>query len=64
MSTPFGTAIGSLAGKIPVLSLRTSKADVIVGLPEGLGEAMNADESKRGWKVNGRYALISYHPQA
>ncbi|KAG8883761.1 hypothetical protein FRB97_005935 [Tulasnella sp. 331] len=63
MSTSFGTAIGALAGKIPVLSLRTSKADVVVGLPEGVGEAMDADESKRNWKVNGRYGLISYQPQ-
>ncbi|KAG8999813.1 hypothetical protein FRB94_005901 [Tulasnella sp. JGI-2019a] len=63
MSTPFGTALGAFAGKLPVLSLRTSKADVVVGLREGVGEAMDKDESKRGWKVNGRYALISYEPQ-
>lgn len=49
---------GPLAGKIPILSLRTNKADVVVGLPDGVGEAMDADPAKDGWRVNGRLVLI------
>lgn len=45
---------GPLAGKLPILSLRTNKADVVVGLPEGVGEAFDADPEKDGWRTNGR----------
>ena len=46
---------GPLAGKIPILSLRTNKADVVVGLSEGVGEAMDADPEKDGWRTSGRH---------
>ncbi|KAG8908735.1 hypothetical protein FRB99_002973 [Tulasnella sp. 403] len=54
-STPFDVVIGPLSGKVPILSLRTNKADVIVGLPEGLGEQMDSDPATEGWRTSGRY---------
>jgi hypothetical protein len=40
----------------PFLTLRTLKAEIIVGLPEGLAEALSAAEPD--WLVNGRRGLI------
>lgn len=45
---------GPLKGAIPVLSLRTCKADVVVGIPEGVAEKLDADEKEKGWRVNGK----------
>jgi hypothetical protein len=36
------------------LSLRTNKADVVVGVPRPVADALDAREEK--WRVNGRYA--------
>ncbi|KAH8115112.1 DUF89 domain-containing protein [Phellopilus nigrolimitatus] len=51
VSTPVSEAIGPLAGAFPILSLRTSKADVV---PTAL------DVSDEKWRVNGKYAMISF----
>jgi len=50
--TPFETAIGPLAGSFPLLSLRTNKADVVVGVPKEIAQEL--DHSGEKWRVNGR----------
>ncbi|KAI3612739.1 duf89 domain-containing protein [Moniliophthora roreri] len=60
-TTSFRDAVGPLAGAFPLLSLRTNKADVAVGLT---GDVLDTIEKKDGkWRVNGKYALISYLPR-
>jgi len=61
-STPFETAIGPLAGSFPILSLRTNKADVVVGVPQDIADKLDASGEK--WRVNGKYALVSFAPKA
>lgn len=48
---------GPLHGKCALLSLRTCKADVVVGLEEGVAERLDAssDESERRWRINGKW---------
>lgn len=46
--------IGPLHGHFPLLSLRTCKADVVVGLDEGVAERLDADKNEKGWRVNGK----------
>jgi len=69
-TTPFAEAIGPLAKKgegLKVLALRTCKADVVVGLPEGEDERLRqlegggGDSGKRKWAWNGKWALVQYH---
>ncbi|KAH0579807.1 hypothetical protein H2248_002640 [Termitomyces sp. 'cryptogamus'] len=60
--TPFEAAIGPLAGSFPLLSLRTNKADVVVGVDKEVAEKL--DSSSEEWRVNGRYALISFLPRS
>lgn len=65
-TTPFVTAIQDLASsKLPVLALRTCKADVVVGLPEGLNEKLVAEYASAGnegifWTASGKWAVISF----
>lgn len=65
-TTPFVTAIQDLAtSKLPVLALRTCKADVVVGLPEGLHEKLVAEYASTGnegifWTASGKWAVISF----
>ncbi|CAJ0843122.1 17051_t:CDS:1 [Entrophospora sp. SA101] len=61
-TTSFKEAIGPLANEIGVpsiLALRTSKADVIVGLPDGLEEHLNNTE--KDWMYSGKYAVIQFN---
>ncbi|EIW76695.1 DUF89 domain-containing protein [Coniophora puteana RWD-64-598 SS2] len=58
VSTPFKDAIGPLAGSFPILSLRTNKADVAVGVSEEVARAL--DEKGERWRVSGKYALVSF----
>ncbi|KZO91817.1 DUF89 domain-containing protein [Calocera viscosa TUFC12733] len=62
-TTPFPTAIGCLAGRFPLLALRTNKADVIVGLPPGLAEELDQREPKRDWRFSGKYAVVMFCPE-
>ncbi|KAI0297018.1 hypothetical protein B0F90DRAFT_1742372 [Multifurca ochricompacta] len=55
VDTPFETAVGPLARSFPLLSLRTNKADVAVGIPRSVAEALDARGEK--WRVNGRYVM-------
>ncbi|KAF8961598.1 hypothetical protein BDZ97DRAFT_1663927 [Flammula alnicola] len=51
--TPFAEAIGPLAGSFPILSsLRTNKADVVVGVAKDVAERL--DQSSEIWRVDGR----------
>ena len=52
---------GPLAGSFPLLSLRTNKADVAVGIDEAVADRL--DQLGEKWRVDGRYALISFLPQ-
>ncbi|KAF7292530.1 DUF89 domain-containing protein [Mycena kentingensis (nom. inval.)] len=58
-STPFDQAIGpmaSSAGVPKVVSLRTIKSDVVVGLgPDGDVTAERLDKEEPGWKISGKY---------
>lgn len=47
-----GILSGPLAGSFPLLSLRTNKADVVVGVKKELVEQL--DNSGERWRVNGR----------
>ncbi|KAG8698762.1 hypothetical protein FRC09_007042 [Ceratobasidium sp. 395] len=58
--TPWETAIGPVAGRIPLVSLRTCKADVVVGLGPGVAEKLDADPKEKGWRAGGKYGLISF----
>ncbi|KIM37931.1 hypothetical protein M413DRAFT_448192 [Hebeloma cylindrosporum] len=60
--TSFEEAIGPLAGKFPLLSLRTNKADVVVGVDKDVAEKLDASGEK--WRVEGRYALVSFLPRS
>ncbi|THG96798.1 hypothetical protein EW026_g5101 [Hermanssonia centrifuga] len=62
VSTPFETAVGPLNGSFPILSLRTNKADVAVGVPQEVADKLDAAGEK--WRVNGRYALVSFLPKS
>lgn len=66
-TTPFKEALQDLANsKLPVLALRTCKADVVVGLPEGLNEELIQEYKKQGneigefWTASGKWAVISF----
>lgn len=58
-STPFETAIGSMASKAgapKICSLRTIKSDVVVGLgKDGDETAKRLDSEEAGWKISGKY---------
>lgn len=66
-TTPFKTAIGDLATSgVRVLTLRTCKADVVVGLPEGKQEELESawvakgNKNKLGWAYSGKWAVIQF----
>ncbi|KAF8310776.1 DUF89-domain-containing protein [Clavulina sp. PMI_390] len=61
-TTPVPEALGPLSGTCSLLSLRTCKADVVVGLEPGTAERLDAseDDSVRKWRINGKYAVITY----
>ncbi|KDE05895.1 hypothetical protein MVLG_03708 [Microbotryum lychnidis-dioicae p1A1 Lamole] len=57
--TPFDVAIGPLgsdAGAPPVLTLRTIKSDVVVGIPAEEGARLDKEEP--GWKISAKYAVV------
>ena len=66
-TTPFPEAIGPLGpgSGLRILSFRTVKADVVVGLPKGKDEELRAmeggggDSGARKWAWGGRWAVVS-----
>ena len=44
--------VGPLAGDFPILSLRTNKADVAVGIPQAVADKL--DQAGERWRVNGK----------
>lgn len=50
------STIGPLSGSFPILSLRTNKADVVVGVDQEVADRLDASkvESERRWRVNGK----------
>ncbi|CDO75454.1 hypothetical protein BN946_scf184823.g8 [Trametes cinnabarina] len=62
VSTPFEEAIGPIAGTFPIISLRTNKADVIVGVDAAL--AAKLDQSGEKWRYNGKYAVVLFQPRS
>ncbi|OQV03960.1 hypothetical protein CLAIMM_08923 [Cladophialophora immunda] len=67
-TTPFTEAIGPLgpSSGIRVLALRTCKADVVVGLPEGKDEETRGmeggggDSGARMWAWSGKWAVVQF----
>ncbi|KIW75686.1 hypothetical protein Z517_10428 [Fonsecaea pedrosoi CBS 271.37] len=67
-TTPFTEAIGPLgpSSGLRVLALRTCKADVVVGLPEGKDEEIRAteggggDTGARKWAWSGKWAVVQF----
>ncbi|KAF7562821.1 hypothetical protein G7046_g1320 [Stylonectria norvegica] len=65
-TTPFSTALGPMgpSSGVNVLSLRTCKADVVVGLPPGKDEELRAteggggDSGARRWAWHGKWAVV------
>ncbi|CAG8544713.1 12615_t:CDS:2 [Cetraspora pellucida] len=58
--TPFKDAIGPLGNSKnspPLLSLRTGKSDVFVGLDEGVEKSLGSDKS---WMYSGKFAVIQF----
>lgn len=51
--TSFAEALRSLAGSFPILSLRTNKADVVVGVDRAIAEELDAKSGNK-WRVDGR----------
>ncbi|KAG6841398.1 hypothetical protein C0991_011562 [Blastosporella zonata] len=49
--------LGPLAGSFPLLSLRTNKADVVVGVDKETAERLDASSEK--WRVDGRRTIPS-----
>ncbi|TEB12483.1 DUF89-domain-containing protein [Coprinellus micaceus] len=61
-STPFEQAIGPMSnasGAPNIVSLRTIKSDVVVGLGRDGDEiAKRLDNQEPGWKISGKYAVV------
>ena len=68
-TTSFREAVGPLGGSpgIRTLALRTCKADVVVGLEEGLDERLRAMEGgggtggQRKWAWSGKWAVVQFY---
>ena len=63
-TTLFRNAIGDMAKGFRVLALRTCKADVVVGLPEGVDERLRKETGDTGevrkWAWGGKWAVVQF----
>lgn len=67
-TTPFATAVQDLASsQVPLVTLRTVKADVCVGLPEGKAEELGAKwieqhphDLPNAWSWSGHFAVVNF----
>ncbi|EIM19627.1 DUF89-domain-containing protein [Wallemia mellicola] len=57
-TTSFQEALGPLSGQFPLLSLRTNKADVIVGLDKDVVEKM--EKEYPDYRISGKFAVVSF----
>jgi hypothetical protein len=57
-TTPFAYVTAYMPA--PLLALRTFKSDPNVGLPPGIAEALDAQDSQ--WRVNGKRGVIQFKP--
>lgn len=55
-TTPFAERVGYLPG--PVVSLRTLKSDVLVGLDDATLRGLDAEAPDGGWRTTGAHAVI------
>ena len=53
-TTPFAEVVASFPA--PLVALRTLKAEVVVGLPDGMAESLAAQDTR--WLVNGRRGVV------
>lgn len=62
VTTPFNTALGEDLSQhfTSICSLRTNKADVIVGLKEGVQEKIEQKATPLEWRCGGKYAVVEY----
>jgi len=60
VSTSFSDAIGPLSGSFSLVSLCMSKSDVVVGVASEVAEKL--DYQDKTWRVNGKFALVSFVP--
>ncbi|KAG0170022.1 hypothetical protein DFQ28_004965 [Apophysomyces sp. BC1034] len=63
VTTPFKKAIGEDMGQrfTNIVSLRTNKADPIVGLREGQKEEIEKHASHNEWRCSGKYAVVEFN---
>lgn len=64
-TTPFRDALGPMKDwTVPIVALRTCKADVVVGLAPGQSDELDAKygkpEGDQGWLVTGRFAVLQF----
>ncbi|KAI9004983.1 hypothetical protein DFJ74DRAFT_612633 [Hyaloraphidium curvatum] len=59
VTTPFAEAIGPVWAGVPVLALRTNKADCIVGLDEGVEAAVLA-KGDEDWRWSAKYGVVEF----
>lgn len=61
-TAPFEEAIGPLGGNsgVRTLALRTCKADVVVGLPQGKDEELREGDVQRKWAWSGKWAVAQF----
>jgi len=61
MLTPFRAALRDFT-PTPLVALRTTKADVVVGIEDiNIFAKINNNELPRDWMISGDYGLIQYH---
>lgn len=58
-ATPLREVVGPFA-PAPFLALRTNKADVIAGLPQGMAEELDRSFPERSWMVSGEFGVAQF----